>query len=131
MVLALCFTAALASDSLGRAVSVALLGIVFGLVGNDIASGTARFTFGLPGLVEGLDFVVVAVGLFAVAEVVAVLNEPEERRGKLEKIRGWALTLADFRAAWAPVLRGSAVGTFFGILPGVGAAISSFAAYML
>jgi TctA family transporter len=90
-----------------------------------------RYSFGIPELVDGIGFTVVAVGLFAVAEIVGNLENPEPREVYAGKVTGLMPTAADVRAAAWPTVRGTALGSFFGVLPGTGPALSSFATYML
>jgi TctA family transporter len=131
MLVALVSTAALASKSLLKAIGMAVFGILFGLVGTDVYSGVKRFTFGVPGLYEGIDFVIVAMGLFAFADIVHNIGHPEQRASGTAKITTIMPTRADFRAATPAIFRGTIVGSIFGILPGAGQTISSFAAYMV
>ena len=108
-----------------------MLGVLFGLVGIDVTSGADRFTFGVPRLADGIPFVVVAMGLFAFAEIVVNLEMRERREVFTTKIKGLMPTLADLKASFWPIIRGTALGSFFGILPGAGATIASFGAYAL
>ena len=129
IVLALIATAVLVHGSMLKGIAVALLGVLFGLVGIDVTSGVDRYTFGVPGLAEGIEFVVVAMGLFAFSEIVRNLEHQEKREVYTSKITGLFPTKADLLASWKPILRGTAVGSFFGILPGAGQTIASFGAY--
>ncbi|MCC7427906.1 MAG: tripartite tricarboxylate transporter permease [Alphaproteobacteria bacterium] len=110
---------------------MALTGILIGLVGIDVSSGVPRFTFGFQPLMEGIDFAIVAMGLFAIAEILSLLEKAEGRSVTEIEVKGVMPSGADLRASTAPILRGTAVGSFFGVLPGAGAATSAFAAYML
>jgi TctA family transporter len=108
-----------------------VLGLVLGLVGSDVNSGMSRFTFEVPQLSDGIGFTVIAVGLFAVAEIVANLERNETREvftGPIANLMPAAKDVKD--AAW-PTVRGTAIGAIFGVLPGTGPALSSFATYML
>ena len=99
--------------------------MLFGLVGIDVYSGEPRFTFGLLGLAEGIHFIVVAMGLFAFAEIVQNLEVEEQRSSA--KVRGLMPTWAELnRARRHPARTG--VGGFFGLLPGAGPTISAFGA---
>jgi TctA family transporter len=91
----------------------------------------ARYSFGLPELTDGMGFTVVAVGLFAVSEIVKNLESPEKGEVFTGKIKNIMPTLADLKASAMPIVRGTAVGAFFGTLPGTGPAISSFSSYMV
>ena len=108
-----------------------VLGLLLGTVGTDINTDVQRFTFGLPNLYDGLDFVAVAVGLFAVAEIVWRLQHHHAQAQPLDKVRGLLPRWEDIAATWKPILRGTALGGALGILPGTGPLISSFASYGL
>lgn len=129
IVLALVATAVLVHGSMIKGIAVALLGVLFGLAGIDLTSGIERFTFGVPGLYEGIPFIVVAMGLFAFAEIIRNLEHAETNTVEAIKVKGLMPTRADFKASWKPILRGTAIGSFFGTLPGAGQTIASFGAY--
>jgi TctA family transporter len=129
IVLALITTAVLVHGSMVKGIGVALLGVLFGLAGIDVTSGVDRFTFGVPGLAEGIEFVIVAMGLFAFAEIVRNLEHQEKREVFLSRVTGLMPTLPDLKRSAGAILRGTAVGSFFGILPGAGQTIASFGAY--
>ncbi|CAO3359040.1 tripartite tricarboxylate transporter permease [Azospirillum melinis] len=131
MVLGLVAAVVLAHGSLLKAVAMTVLGLLLGLVGMDVNSSFVRFGFGLPELSDGLGFVVVATGLFGFAEIVANLTARESRTVATSDVRHLWPSRADWRASSAPVLRGTALGSLLGILPGGGAAMASFAAYTL
>ena len=128
MVLGLVGSMVLARGSLLNAVAMVLLGLLLGLVGTDVNSGRERFTFDVPVLADGIGFVPVAMGLFGVAEILINL----ERRGQhyVGTVIGSLMpTREEFRQAMPAVLRGTALGSLLGILPGGGALLASFAAY--
>jgi TctA family transporter len=129
VVLALVATSALSSGSLGTTLPMMLLGLLLGTVGTDINSGMPRFTFDLPNITDKLDFVVVAVGLFAFAEIASRIEQGEQARHPMAKVAGLLPTRADLRASWKAVLRGTVLGAAFGVLPGTGPLVSSFASY--
>jgi putative tricarboxylic transport membrane protein len=131
MALGLVTAVVLAQGALFKAFGMIALGILLGTVGSDVSTGTGRLTLGLEGLAEGINFVPLAMGLFAIPEIVRNLEKPEERSVLTEKIHGLWPTRDDFRRAWPAVLRGTAVGSVLGILPGSGSLLSSFSAYML
>jgi TctA family transporter len=132
MVLGLVCAVVLASGSLLKAVCMILLGLLFGLVGRDVNTGVARYSFDRPELIDGIGFVVVALGMFGLGEIIANLSRPEEKRAAFTpSVAGLWLTRQDFRAAAPAALRGSALGAFLGILPGGGPTISAFSAYTL
>ena len=129
MVLGLLTATALAHGSLLKSLGMVILGLLLGLVGTDVTSGTFRFTYQFMELTDGLSFVVVAMGMFGIAEVIMTLEQPVRRVLVSTKIRHMMPTAEDFRAAWKPILRGTGLGSFFGILPGAGTTISSFMSY--
>lgn len=129
IVLALVATAVLVRGSMIKGIAVALLGLLFGLAGVDINSGVERFTFGIPGLFDGIPFVVVAMGLFAFSEIIRNLEHVEHREIYTSKITGLMPTARDIKDSWKAILRGTAIGSFFGILPGAGQTIASFGSY--
>jgi len=107
------------------------MGLLLGIVGTDVNTGVQRFSFGVNELTDGIGFIVVAVGVFAIGEIVANLGDPEERRVFTETVKGLMPTRADLKASAGPIARGTLLGSFFGVLPGTGPAIASFASYML
>ncbi len=131
MVLGLVASGVLAQGSLIKALGMMVLGLLFGLVGTDVTSGTARFAFGVPELADGINFVVVAMGVFGVAEIVRNLENEHTRQVYVERIGGLMPTREDWKRMVAPILRGTALGSLLGILPGGGALLASFAAYSL
>jgi putative tricarboxylic transport membrane protein len=131
MLLGLVAAVILAHGSVLKAVSMVVLGLLLGLVGTDVTSGVTRFDFGIPALSDGIDFVVVAMGLFGIAEIVNTMGQHERREVAATRVTGLWPTWPDFRMAWKPVLRGTALGSALGILPGGTATLSSFAAYSL
>ena len=102
-----------------------------GLIGTDVNSGTARFSFDLPELNDGINFVVVAMGVFGLGEIIANLQVEGTRSVTLTRIAGLMPSREDLKRIVAPILRGTALGSALGILPGGGAMLSSFAAYSL
>jgi putative tricarboxylic transport membrane protein len=131
MVLGLVMAVVLAQGSLVTAFGMIALGILLGLVGSDVTSGAERLTFGLIDLSEGVDFVPLAMGIYAIPEIVRNLERPEQRTVLSEKVHGLWPTREDFRRAWPATLRGTAIGSALGILPGSGSMLASFSAYML
>jgi TctA family transporter len=131
MVLGLIAAVVLAHGSVIKAVAMVILGLLLGLVGTDGQSGGTRFTFGLIVLSDGVGFVPLAIGVFGLGEVIANLIAPEQSRSLIgQKIKEMWLTMQEFRQAWPAVVRGTALGSILGILPGGGATLSSFAAYV-
>src|SRR6185437_5439428 len=131
MVLGLVASIVLAQASLLKALGMMLLGLLLGLVGTDLTSGTQRFTFGVPALSDGINFVVVAMGIFGIAEIVRNLDDKSRRDALVHEIGGLWPSRSDCRRMVAPILRGTALGSLLGILPGGGALLASFAAYAL
>jgi TctA family transporter len=131
MVLGLVASIVLAHGSLLRALGMIVFGLLLGCVGTDINSGVARYSFDLPELTDGINFVVVAMGIFGLGEIICNLEKETERSMITSDVTGLMLNKNDFKAIAAPVLRGTALGSILGILPGGGAMLSSFAAYAL
>jgi putative tricarboxylic transport membrane protein len=131
MVLGLVCSVVLATGSLIKAVAMVLLGLTLGLIGQDLQAGMVRLNLGIPALADGVDFVAVAVGIFGVSEIVRNLESDTKSEVVTEKVKGLILTKAQFRRIIAPVLRGTGLGALLGVLPGGGAALSSFSAYAL
>jgi TctA family transporter len=104
------------------------LGLLLGLVGTDVNTGQQRYTFGIAELSDGIGFVPIAMGLFGIAEILANLEKTEGRTIMAQITRLWP-TKEDFKAATPAVLRGTALGSVLGVLPGGGALLSAFAAY--
>ncbi|MEM5276756.1 tripartite tricarboxylate transporter permease [Cupriavidus taiwanensis] len=131
MVLGLIGAVVLASGSLVKAIAMIVLGLLLGLVGTDVNSGAARFSFDVPELTDGLNFVSVAMGVFGFAEIIANLEQKEHRETFTDHITNLFPTKEDFKRMIPAVLRGTLLGSALGILPGGGASLASFAAYSL
>lgn len=129
MVLGLVSAVALARGSVLKAVLMTILGLLLGIVGTDVGSGMARFSFNVPELIDGIGFVAMTMGLFAFAEIAANLEETGERTTFTERIGSLWMTWAEMKQAFPAVLRGTAIGSMLGILPGGGATLSAFASY--
>jgi TctA family transporter len=129
MVLGLVASIVLAHGSLLKAVGMILLGLLLGLIGSDVNSGMQRYTFDLPELADGIGFVVVAMGMFGLGEIVRNLEHESTRMAVIKSVTGLWPTREDFRRMIAPILRGTAIGSLLGILPGNGALLGSFTAY--
>ena len=129
IVLGLLVSIALAHGSILKALAMIVLGLLLGMVGQDIYTGTPRFTFGLRELFGGLNFVAVAVGVFGIAEILRNLENETEREVGVKKVENLWLTRADWKRIWAPILRGTGLGSLLGVLPGGGHILSSFASY--
>ncbi len=132
MVLGLIAAVVLAHGSVIKAVAMIILGLLIGLVGTDGNTGGTRFTFGITELTDGLDVATLAIGIFGIGEIIANLSQPQDTRSLIaQKISRLWPTRDDFRRSWPAVLRGTALGSVLGVLPGGGATLSSFAAYAL
>ncbi len=131
MVLGLVGSIALSSGKVPKAIGMILIGIGLSTVGIDIGSGVQRFTFGLPHLWDGIDFIVIAVGLFAIGEVVASLQQGISRETYTGQVGQLMPNREDFRRMAAPIARGTVIGSILGILPGAGLSIASFMSYNL
>jgi putative tricarboxylic transport membrane protein len=131
MVLGLVASIVLASGSLLHAIGMIVLGLLLGLIGTDVNSGAARFDFEMKELADGINFVVIAMGVFGLGEIIANLEAEGTRSLVVSKIKGLMPSREDLKRIVAPVLRGTALGCSLGILPGGGAMLSSFAAYSL
>ena len=133
MTMALIASAVLASGSLLKAIAMIFLGLIFGIVGTDVNSGMARFTFGASGLEDGLSFVVVAMGLFGFAEILSNLEKGQDAASRsllTNKIEHLYPSWQDMKISIGPILRGTAIGAFLGALPGAGPTISTFTSYV-
>jgi putative tricarboxylic transport membrane protein len=131
MVLGLAASVILAHGSLLRAVGMIVLGLLLGLVGTDVNSGVPRYSYGMPELADGINFVIVAMGMFGLGEILVNLENNESRSVLSMKVQGLMPTKDELKRMVAPVLRGTAIGSALGILPGGGAMLASFAAYSL
>jgi len=129
IVLGLLVSIALAHGSILKALAMIVLGLLLGMVGQDIYTGQPRFTLGVRELYSGLNFVSVAVGIFGVAEILRNLENEKNRDVMVKAVKNLWLTKDDFKRIAAPVLRGTALGSVLGILPGGGHILSSFASY--
>ena len=131
MLMGLVASAVLTQGDTVKGFAMVVLGLLLGIAGTDVNSGMARYSFGVPALTDGIGFTVVAVGLFAVAEIVSNLDLREAREVFTRKILNLMPTGKDLKDSSWPAVRGTAVGAVFGVLPGTGPALSSFVAYML
>jgi TctA family transporter len=131
MVLGLVGAVVLASGSLIKAVGMILLGLVLGLVGTDVNSGVARYSFDIPELTDGINFVAVAMGLFGFAEIINNVEQREHRETFTDHVTNLFPTREDFRRMMPAAARGTALGTVLGMLPGGGSVLSAFASYTL
>jgi putative tricarboxylic transport membrane protein len=133
MLLGLIAAATIGQGSPIKGIAMVVLGLLVGLVGTDVNTGVARFTFGIPELMDGLALVAVAMGVFGVAEVISSIDKVRHGEFSARDItfRSLVPTRRDMMDSAGPMLRGSAIGSFFGALPGAGPTISSFMSYMV
>jgi TctA family transporter len=131
MVLGLVASVVLAQGSLLHAIGMVVLGLVLGLVGTDVTSGAQRYTFDIPELADGINFVTVAMGMFGLGEIIRNLESESQRSVVIKKITNLMPTREDLKRIIAPILRGTLVGSALGILPGSGSILGSFAAYSI
>ena len=132
MILGLVGAVVLASGSLLKAISMIVLGLLLGMVGTDVNSGVPRFSFDIPELTDGVGFIVIAMGVFGYGEIISNLGKhASEREVFTANVTGLLPTKQDFKNMVPAVLRGTALGSLLGILPGGGAVMAAFAAYTL
>ena len=131
MVLGLISAVVLASGSLIKAIAMIILGLLLGMVGTDVNSGVARFDFNYPELQDGIDFAIVAMGVFGIAEIMSNLAQRENRVEVTDKIGSLYPNKQETREAAPAVVRGTMLGSALGVLPGGGAVLSAFASYTL
>src|SRR5262249_28824442 len=108
-----------------------VLGLMFGIVGSDIETGSERFTFGLPQLQDGIELVALALGLFGIAEFMNSINQAAEINTKYSnvRLRDMRPSKADLKQSFFPMIRGTIVGSLCSLIPGTGPTIASFVAY--
>jgi TctA family transporter len=132
MILGLIGAVVLASGSLLKAIAMILLGLLLGMVGTDVNSGVARYSFDIPELTDGIGFIVIAMGVFGYGEIISNLSKSAgEREIFTASVSGLLPTKQDFQRMVPAVLRGTALGSLLGILPGGGAVMAAFAAYTI
>jgi Uncharacterized protein conserved in bacteria len=131
MLLGLIGAVTLAHGSIMKAIAMILLGLLLSMVGTDVNSGETRFTFGLPQLYDGIDFVPLAMGLFGLTEIITSLEQTGGAGRTTAPISTLWPSRQDVRKAGPAAVRGTVLGTLLGILPGGGATLASFAAYSL
>jgi TctA family transporter len=131
MVFGLVAAVVLARGSLLKAIAMVCLGILLGMIGTDVNSGAIRFAFGQPELADGIGFVALAMAFFGIADVVVNLEHKGQQQVFTSRIGSVLPTREDLRVCFWPILRGTGIGSILGILPGGGALLASFAAYML
>ena len=131
MLMGLVAAAVLAQGDIMKSLAMVAMGLLLGIVGSDVNTGVHRFTFDVFELSDGIGFIVVAVGVFAVGEIVTNLGDPERREVFVSKVSHLFPTKDDIKRSIGPIIRGTVLGSFFGVLPGTGPAIASFSSYMV
>ncbi|MGZ5650601.1 MAG: tripartite tricarboxylate transporter permease [Usitatibacter sp.] len=132
MVLGLIAAVVLAHGSIVKAIAMIALGLLLGLIGTDVNSGVARYSFNLPELIDGVGIGTIAMGMFGFSEIVRNLEQGEEEREIFTKnVTGLWPNWSDIKRCFMPVIRGTIIGSALGILPGGGPVLGSFSAYTL
>jgi len=131
MVLGLIAAVVLAHGSVLKALCMVLFGLLLGMIGTDVNSGVARFSFDVPELSDGIEFVAVAMGMFGFAEIILNLEQKEKREVFTSKVTNLMPRWDDFKQAFPAILRGTGLGSLLGILPGGGAILASFSSYAI
>jgi putative tricarboxylic transport membrane protein len=131
MILGLTILTFLASGPMWKALMIAAFGLFLGCIGLDIITGSPRFTFGVMELSDGIGLVPVVMGLFGISEVLLNVEQSLERTIFETKIKNLLPNIKDWKNSIGPILRGSIIGFFLGVLPGGGAVISSFVSYAM
>jgi TctA family transporter len=130
MVLGVLAAVVFSHGSSTKAMTMAAIGVLFGLIGTDVETGALRMTFGATEIGDGLGVVGVSMGLFGLGEIIYNLSKADAREVMAVKVEKLWLTMTEFKAAWPATLRGTAIGSLLGILPGGGVMLSTFAAYI-
>ena len=131
MVVGLVTAVTLAHGSQLRGLAMVVLGLLLGLVGTDLQTGTLRFTFGFEKLSDGVNLVALAIGLFGFSHIIYNMETLVSRKVEMPDVSAILPTLADLKACVKPIMRGMSVGSLLGVLPGGGAVLSSFTAYTI
>ena len=131
MIFGLVTAVILAHGSVLKAIGMILVGMFLGTVGIDVNTSVPRYTFGIPQFGDGIDFAVIAMGIFGIGETINNLTRPPEQRGYVRDFKGLMPTPADFRQMLPAALRGTGLGAALGILPGGGPVLAAFSAYSL
>jgi TctA family transporter len=131
MLMGLVAAAMLAQGDMVKSLLMVVLGLLLGIVGTDVNTGMQRFSLGITELSDGIGFIVIAVGIFALGEIITNLGHTEQRAVFTSKVTNLFPTRDDLRQSFGPIMRGTGLGAFFGVLPGTGPSIASFSSYML
>jgi len=130
MLVGLCLITGLAGQSLLASLVMAVLGLLIAMVGIDPVRGAPRFTFGVPSLYDGVGFIPVVMGLFGVAEILLTVEKPYRQVIKTN-LSSLFPSREEWRRAFGAIVRGTGIGFFLGLIPGVGAIIPTFMAYVV
>src|SRR5438270_7699114 len=131
MVLGLIAAVVLAHGSVAKAIAMIVLGLLLGIVGTDVNSGVARFSFNLPELIDGVGIATIAMGMFGFAEIIRNLEQGEHREAFTKTLDSLWPNWQDIKQSYWAVIRGTVLGSALGILPGGGPVLGSFSAYTL
>jgi TctA family transporter len=131
VVVGLVCSVTLAHGALLNAFAMIVLGLLIGIVGTDIYTGAPRYTFGLYELSDGIDVAIIAVGLFGITEMLSRLEMERNEKVRTMEVASLMPNREEFRRSAMPIVRGSAIGSMLGILPGGGAVLSAFASYAI
>ncbi len=129
LLMGLLVLAYMSGGSMLKTLAMAVLGLLFGMIGIDAMSGYTRFSFDIIELGDGIGIVPVAVGLFGISEILLTAGQAEPPKVQQPKLRQLVPTLADLRQSAGPIARGSLLGFMIGIIPGAAHIISSFVSY--
>jgi len=129
MALGLVTAVVVAHGSVIKAIGMIFVGLLLGIVGTDVNTGNLRYSFGIGILFDGINFVPIAMGVFGINEIMANLTNPERRDLVSSKVTGLMPTRKDLRTSYPAILRGTAIGSLLGVLPGGGGVLASFASY--
>ena len=129
MVFGLVSAVILAHGSVVKAIGMILIGMLLGTIGIDVNTSVPRFTFGIPQFGDGIDFAVIAMGIFGIGETIANLERGEEQRSLVRAALKLWPSWRDLRTIFWPALRGTILGSALGVLPGGGPVLASFSAY--
>ncbi len=131
MVLGLIAAVVLAHGSLPKAIAMIILGLLTGLIGTDVNSGVARYSFNMPELIDGVGIGTVAMGVFGFSEIIRNLEQGEAREIFTKSVTGLWPNWKDIKQSSGAIMRGTILGSALGILPGGGPILGSFSAYTL
>ena len=131
MLMGLVAAAVLAQGDMVKSLAMVVMGLLLGTVGTDVNSGWRRFSFDIAELADGIGFVVLAVGVFALGEIVANLGDSKKGAVFVAKVGSLFPSRDDLKRSSGPIIRGTLIGAFFGVLPGTGPSIASFSSYMV